>query len=140
MRSADDDDSSTLSTAPPLRVSAGWEASVTKPYWVPVTILIVGLWTITSPVHARLVKACDVENPPPNCETMWAVVAHVSLPRQPIAAVNPPPRCQTNFEAINWGKLVADALVAEADRAALKNLAMDVSDAGTTLPCSLLGR
>ena len=100
-----------------------------KPYWVLVTILTVGLWTIASPAHARLVKACDVENPPANCETMWAVIAHVRLPRQPIAAFNPPPSCQSDFQIINWGKLVIDALSAEADPATLENLAMDVSDA-----------
>jgi hypothetical protein len=102
---------------------------VKKPHWVLVTILIAGLWTIASPAHAELVKACKVENPPANCETMWAVVAHVRLPRQPIAAFNPPPRCQSDFQAINWGKIVADALTAEADPATLENLAMDVSDA-----------
>src|SRR5262249_8627829 len=100
-----------------------------KPYWVFVTILIVGLWTIASPAHAKLVKACDIENPPANCERMWAVIAHVRLPRQPIAAFNPPPWCQSDFAAINWGKIVADALTAEPDRATLENLAMDVSDA-----------
>src|SRR5215470_6668142 len=93
------------------------------------TILIVGLWTIASPAHAELVKACDVKNPPANCEAMWAVIAHVRLPRQPIAAFNPPPRCQSDFQAINWGKIVIDALTAEADPATLENLAMDVSDA-----------
>jgi len=102
---------------------------VKKPYWVLVTILIVGIWTIASPAHAKLVKACEVENPPANCETMWAVIAHVVLPRQPIAAFNPPPRCQSDFQVINWGKIVADALTAEADSATLENLAMDVSDA-----------
>jgi len=102
---------------------------VKKPYWVLVTILIVGVWTIASPADARLVKACDVENPPANCETMWAVIAQVRLPRQPIAAFNPPPRCQSDFETINWAMIVADAFEAEADPATLENLAMDVSGA-----------
>jgi hypothetical protein len=102
---------------------------VKTPYWVLVTILIVGLSTIASPAHARLVKACEVENPPANCETMWAVIAHVRLPRQPIAAFNPPPRCQSKFDSVNWGMIVLDALTAEADPATLENLAMDVSDA-----------
>jgi hypothetical protein len=101
---------------------------VKKPYWVLVTILIAGVWTIASPAHAELVKACEVENPPANCETMWAVIAHVRLARQPIAAFNPP-RCQSDFQAINWGLIVADALTAEADPGTLENLAMDVSDA-----------
>ena len=100
-----------------------------KKPWVLVAVLTIGLWTIASPAHARLVKACDIENPPANCERMWAVIAHVRLPRQPIAAFNPPPRCQSDFEAINWGKIVADALTAEADPATLENLAMDVSEA-----------
>ena len=100
-----------------------------KPYWVLGTLLIAGLCAIASPAHAKLVKACEVENPPANCETMWAVIAHVGLPRQPIAAFNPPPRCQSDFQVINWGKIVADALTAEADSATLENLAMDVSDA-----------
>jgi hypothetical protein len=112
---------------PAGRTQAG-EVSVKKRYWVLVTILIVSLWTIASPAHAELVKACDVESPPANCETMWAVIAHVRLPRQPITA-NPPARCQSDFGAINWGMIVADALTAEADPATLENLAMDVSDA-----------
>src|SRR5262245_21569338 len=60
---------------------------------------------------------------------MWAVIAHVRLPRQPIAAFNPPPYCQSDYKLINWGKIVADALEAEGDPATLENLAMDVSDA-----------
>ena len=98
-------------------------------YCVLVAILIGGLLTIASPAHAKLVRACEVGNPPANCETMWAVIAHVRLPRQPIAAFSPPPRCQSDFESINWGKIVADALEAEGDPATLENLAMDVSDA-----------
>jgi len=102
---------------------------VKRPYWILVTIPIVGLWSIASPADAMLVKACDVENPPANCETMWAVIAQVRLRRQPIPAFNPPPRCQSDFKIINWGKIVADALEAGADPATLENLAMDVSDA-----------
>ena len=100
-----------------------------KPHWARVIILIVGLWTIASPAHATLLKACNIENPPANCETMWAIVAHVRLPRQPIAAFDPPPNCQDNIRMVNWGKIVTDALEAEADPATLENLAMDVSDA-----------
>jgi hypothetical protein len=84
---------------------------VKKPFWVLVTILVVGLWTIASPAHAELVKACEVENPPANCETMWAVIAHVRLARQPIAAFNPP-RCQSDFG--HQLGMIADALTAGA--------------------------
>jgi hypothetical protein len=102
---------------------------VRRLHWALVAVLSVGLWTIAPPAHAALVKACEVENPPANCETMWAVIAHISLPRQPIAAFNPPPKCQSDFRIINWGKIVADALEAGADPATLENLAMDISDA-----------
>jgi hypothetical protein len=100
-----------------------------KLVWVFVAIVTVGFCANTLPACAAVVRACQVENPPENCEKMWAVIAHVRLPKQPIAAVNPPPRCQSNFESVNWGKIVGDAFKAEADPDTLENLAMDVSDA-----------
>jgi hypothetical protein len=103
--------------------------SVRKLVRVFVSIVTIGLCANTLPAHAALIRACQVENPPENCEQMWAVIAHVRLPKQPIAAVNPPPRCQSKFETVNWGKIVADAFKAEADPEKLENLAMDVSDA-----------
>src|SRR5215813_13606474 len=128
-RSADSSNSATLRrSALPGKCRPG-EVSVKKPCLVLVTILTAVLWIVASPAHATLVKACEVENPPANCETMWAVIAHVRLPRQPIAAFDPPPRCQSDYNIINWGKIVADALEAEGDPATLENLAMDVSDA-----------
>ena len=100
-----------------------------KAAWVFVAIVAMGSCANTSPAHAAVIPACQVENPPANCESMWAVFAHVRLPKQPITAVNPPPRCQSEFESVNWGKIVADALKIEADPDTLQNLAMDVSDA-----------
>jgi hypothetical protein len=100
------------------------EISVRKLVWVFVAIATIGF----SQAHAAVIPACQVENPPENCEKMLAIVAHARLPRQPIAANNPPPRCQSKFESINWGEIVIDALEAEADPDTLENLAMDVSD------------
>ena len=95
-----------------------------KLVWVFAAIATIGF----SQAHAALIPACQVENPPENCEKMWAVIARARLPRQPIAANNPPPRCQSKFESINWGEIVIDALEAEADPDTLENLAMDVSN------------
>ena len=91
--------------------------------------LLIGFCALASPAQALVVRACDVENPPANCENMWAVVAHVSLPKQSATTVNPTPRCGSSFGSINWGKVVADAFAAEASPERLENLAMDVSDA-----------
>jgi hypothetical protein len=60
---------------------------------------------------------------------MWAVIAHVRLPKQPITAVNPSPRCGSDFEGVNWGMVIADAFKVEVDPDKLENLAMDVTDA-----------
>jgi|SRR6516162_8666047 hypothetical protein len=92
-------------------------------------IVTIGFCAVTSPAHSALIRACRVENPPANCDKMWALIAHVRLSKQPIVAVNPAPRCQSDFESVNWGKTVADALEAEVRRATLENLAMDISDA-----------
>jgi hypothetical protein len=93
------------------------------------TLIMIGFCLLASPAQALVIKACDVENPPVNCENMWAVVAHVWLPKLPVAAVHATPRCESKFSAINWGKIVADAFNAEAGPDKLENLAMDVSDA-----------
>ena len=92
-------------------------------------ILLVGFCALASPAQALVLRACDVEKPPPHCENMWAVVADVSLPKQSAAAVNPTPRCGSIFDSIDWGKIVADAFGAEASPERLENLAMDVSNA-----------
>ena len=98
-----------------------------KAAWVFVAIVAIGFSANASLAHAAVIPACQVENPPANCESMWAAIAHVRLPKQPITAVNPPPRCQPEFESVNWGKIVADALKAEANPETLQNLAMDAS-------------
>ena len=79
--------------------------------------------------QAEVVPACQVEDPPANCEEMWAVIAHVRLPKQPIAVMAPNPRCEPKFSEIDWGRTVADGFLAEVDREQLEKLAMDVSDA-----------
>jgi hypothetical protein len=91
-------------------------------------LMTIGLYASASP-QVAVVRACQVKDPPANCEKMWAVIAHVKLPKQPIAAVIPNPRCESKFRTIDWGRTVADAFLAEADRDTLENLAMDVSDA-----------
>jgi hypothetical protein len=97
--------------------------------WVLVTIITMGFCAIAPSARANVVKACDVANPPANCENMWAVIAHVMLPKQPIPYGTPPPNCGTKFDSINWGTIVADAFEVEAVPGDLENLAMDVSDA-----------
>ena len=97
-----------------------------------VSIVTIGLCVLASPARAAVVRACNVENPPADCETMWAVIARVRLPKQPVTAVNPPGSvcsCGSNFVSVNWGRIVADAFKAEVDPDELENLAMDVSDA-----------
>jgi hypothetical protein len=96
---------------------------------VLVSIMIIGFCAVASRGQAAVVRACQIEDPPANCEKMWAVIAHVRLPNQPVTAVNPPPHCGPKFDSINWGKMVADAFIAETDRGKLEKLAMDVSDA-----------
>jgi len=93
------------------------------------SMMAVGLCSLASSSRAEVVRACQIENPPANCERMWAVTAHVRLPKQPVAAVIPNPGCGFTFDSINWGRAVADAFLAEADRDTLENLAMDVSEA-----------
>jgi hypothetical protein len=100
-----------------------------KLVWMFVAIVTIGFCADALPARAAVIRACQIENPPENCEKMWAVIAHARLPKQPIVAVNPSPRCQSNFESVNWGKIVGDAFTAEADPDTLENLAMDVSDA-----------
>jgi hypothetical protein len=102
---------------------------VKKPVSVFVSIMTIGSCAFASLGQAEVVRACQVQNPPANCETMWAVIAHVRLPKQPITAVNPPPRCGSKFDSVNWGMIVAEAFKAEVDPDILDNLAMDVSDA-----------
>jgi hypothetical protein len=99
------------------------------PVWVLAGMMSVGLWALASPGQAALVPACQVENPPPDCQTMWAVIAHVRVPKQSSVAVNLYPRCGSRFMKIDWGRTVADAFLAEADRNTLSNLALDVSEA-----------
>ena len=94
-----------------------------------VTVMVIGFWVRASPANATLLRACSLENPPANCAEMWAVIAHVTLPRLSVVAVNPSPRCEPKFNAINWGKVVADAFNADAGPDKLENLAMDVSEA-----------
>jgi hypothetical protein len=60
---------------------------------------------------------------------MWAIVAHVTLQKQPVTTVVDNPGCGSKFDGIDWGRTVADAFLAEANRDTLENLAMDVSDA-----------
>jgi hypothetical protein len=55
---------------------------------------------------------------------MWAVIAHVRLPKQPVAVIAPKPRCGPKFSGIDWGRTVADAFLAEVDREQLEKLAM----------------
>jgi hypothetical protein len=105
------------------------EGLMKKPVYVLASIMIVGLCIFASPGQAEVVRACQVENPPANCDRMWAVIAHVRLPKQPIAAAIPNPGCGSKFDSINWGRTVADAFLAEADPNTFKNLAMDVSGA-----------
>jgi hypothetical protein len=105
------------------------EGLMKKPVYALSSIMIVGLCIFASPGQAEVVRACQVENPPANCDRMWAVIAHVRLPKQPIAAAIPNPGCGSKFDSINWGRTVADAFLAEADPITLKKLAMDVSGA-----------
>ena len=100
-----------------------------KRSWVLAITLVIGLFALSSQGQAALVPACQVENPPANCETMWAIIAHVRVPKQPVPVVNQYPRCGSRFMKIDWGRTVADAFLAEADRETLENLALDVSDA-----------
>jgi hypothetical protein len=93
------------------------------------SIMTIGLFAFASPGQAAVLAACQVVDPPTNCEEMWAVIAHVRLPKQPILAVSPNPGCGSKFKDIDWGRTVADGFLAEVDRDTLENLAMDVSDA-----------
>jgi hypothetical protein len=93
------------------------------------SVMTAGLCALASPGKAAVVPACQVEDPPANCEEMWAVIAHVRLPKQPIAVIAPNPRCEPKFSGIDWGRTVADGFLAEVDRRQLEMLAMDVSDA-----------
>ena len=100
-----------------------------KLVFVLASILTVCLCTSASPGRAEVARACQIENPPANCEEMWAVIAHVTLPKQPIAVVAPNPRCEPKFSGIDWGRAVAEGFLAEVDRERLEKLAIDVSDA-----------
>ena len=93
------------------------------------SMMTVGLCSLASPGQAALVPACQVDNPPANCEIMWAVIAHVRLPKQHVTTVVVNPGCGSKFERIDWGRTVADAFLAETERKTLENLAMDVSSA-----------
>src|SRR5882724_11235768 len=93
------------------------------------SLMTIGLFAFASPRQATVIRACQVKDAPANCENMWAVIAHVRLPKQPILAVSPNPGCGSKFKGIDWGRTVADAFLVEADRDTLENLAMDVSDA-----------
>ena len=100
-----------------------------KRSWVLAITIVICLFALSSQGRTALVPACQVESPPANCETMWAIIAHVRVPKQPVPAVNQYPRCGSRFMKIDWGRTVADAFLAEADRETLENLALDVSDA-----------
>jgi hypothetical protein len=93
------------------------------------SIMAISFFGSFSSAQAAVVPACQVEDPPANCEDMWAVIAHVRLPKQPIAVITPNPRCEPKFSGIDWGRTVADGFLAEVDREQLEKLAMDVSDA-----------
>jgi hypothetical protein len=93
------------------------------------SFMMIGLCASASPRQAAVIRACQVRDPPANCENLWAVIAHVRLPKQPRLAVSPNPRCGPKFRGIDWGRTVADAFLAEVDRDQLENLAMDISDA-----------
>jgi len=92
-------------------------------------LLVIGVCALASPARVLVLRACDVENPPAHCENTWAIVAHVSLPKQSATTVNPTPRCGSSFDSIDWGTIVIDAFRAEASPERLENLAMDVSEA-----------
>ena len=91
-------------------------------------LMTIGLCGSASP-QVAVVRACQVTDHPANCENLWAVIAHVKLPKQPILSGIPNPGCGPKFKGIDWGRTVADAFIAEVDRDTLENLAMDVSDA-----------
>jgi len=93
------------------------------------SIMTIGLFAFASPGQAAVLAACQVVDPPTNCEEMWAVIAHVRLPKQPIAVIAPNPRCEPKFSGIDWGRTVAEGFLAEVDREQLEKLAIDVSDA-----------
>jgi hypothetical protein len=117
------------SMPPGEKAAHAGEVSVRNLMWVFASVIVIGICAAASPARAAVVRACNVENPPANCEKMWAVIAHVMLPKQPIPLGTPPPRCGSKFDSINWGMIVADSFKVEADPGKLENLAMDVSDA-----------
>ena len=92
-------------------------------------LMTLGLCASGSPRQVTIIRACLVRDAPTNCENMWAVIARVRLPKQPVASFAARPWCGSKFGGIDWGRTVADAILAEADRDTLENLAMDVSDA-----------
>jgi hypothetical protein len=96
---------------------------------VLLSLMTLGLCASASPQQAAIIRACQVKDAPTNCENMWAIVAHVTLPKQPVTTVVDNPGCGSKFDGIDWGRTVADAFLAEANRDTLENLAMDVSDA-----------
>ena len=96
---------------------------------VLLSLMTLGLCASGSPRQAAIIRACQVKDAPTNCEHMWAVIAHVRLPKQPVTTVVARPGCGSKFGGIDWGRTVADAILAEADRETLENLAMDVSGA-----------
>ena len=92
-------------------------------------LMTLGLCASGSPRQVTIIRACLVRDAPTNCENMWAVIARVRLPKQPVATFAARPWCGSKFGGIDWGRTVADAILAEADRDTLENLAMDVSGA-----------
>ena len=92
-------------------------------------LMTLGLCASGSPRQVTIIRACLVRDAPTNCENMWAVIARVRLPKQPVASFAARPWCGSKFGGIDWGRTVADAILAEADRETLENLAMDVSGA-----------
>jgi hypothetical protein len=79
------------------------EGLMKKPVYVLASIMIVAFCIFASPGQAGVVRACQVENPPANCDRMWAVTARVRLPKQPVGAAIPNPGCGSKFDSINWG-------------------------------------
>src|SRR5262245_52388 len=76
------------------------EVPMKKLFCVLASFMTAGLCAFVSPGQAALIPACQVDNPPANCETMLAVIAHVRLPKQPVTTVVGRPGCGSKFDGI----------------------------------------
>ena len=66
-------------------------------------LMTLGLCASGSPRQVTIIRACLVRDAPANCENMWAVIARVRLPKQPVATFAARPWCGSKFGGIDWG-------------------------------------